>query len=225
MKTVSKQLINMGGKLAPLMLAATVLAACGGRSEPTPTPLPPEPTVAAATVAATEPPPSAPESPLAQPESPLAQSESPLAQPDSPLTIEIPQSLDEAIALAAMTEPPVPQEGKASLTGIIYSFGTVPGIVPGTTYYLIEAQEVDGLMVPPPFFSGPNPDAGDVFGNTTKAGEISLDNVPPGTYFIGVWTIYDYLLAFPTPESSQPLLITVEEGDQQNLGIVYAEWP
>lgn len=234
MKTVLNQLIKLGGKLAPLMLATIILAACGGRNEPTPTPIPPEPTATTAPVEATvepttqatsEPAQSASESPLAQPESPLAQSESPLAQPESPLTIEVPQNEAEAIALAEVTEPPVPQEGKGSLSGVIYSFGSVPGIIPGTTYYLLEAKEVDGVMVPPPVFLGPNPDNGDIFGNTSKSGQIFLDNVPPGQYFMTVWTVYNYLLLFPTPETGKPLLITVEEGDQQNLGVLYAEWP
>jgi len=40
-----------------------------------------------------------------------------------------------------------------------------------------------------------------------------------------VWTVYDWLLAFPEAEEGIPRLITIEEGDQLDLGMLYVNWP
>lgn len=209
-----------------LCLTAVIIAACGGRAEPTATPtMAPTvaPTAAPIATEAVAEPASAPESPLAQPESPLEQPESPLTVAATPVP-DWPRSEEAALAVAEQTTPPVPQEGAGSIGGVIYSYG-IREAVPGTQFYLTPADEVDGEFVPPEIYFGPRPEMGDVVGQTSMTGQIQLDNVPPGNYYLMLWTVYNWLSVYPSRENSAPLLITVEPGDQLDLGLLYVNWP
>ena len=237
MKTTTKIRVDSSfqqwGRIALLLVTVAILTACGSS--------PAAPAQAAPTVAATEEASATPaeeadavedtrsESPLAAPESPLAQPESPLGQPDSPLTAEssdvpVPATEEEAIALAAETIAPEAGEGFGTLSGLLYSFG-VDAIVPGTQFYLTPADEVNGNFVPPSIYFGPRAEEGDVVGFSTLAGQVLVEDIPPGSYYLAVWTVYDWLLAFESPDAESPLLITVEEGDELNLGMLYVNWP
>jgi hypothetical protein len=72
---------------------------------------------------------------------------------------------------------------------------------------------------------GPQEEEGDIFAYSNLAGQIALDQVPPGDYYLAVWTVYDWLLAFDAPDASFPELITVEEGEPLDLGMLYVNWP
>lgn len=221
-KFLYNKFLNQWGKVASLFVLAVLVTSCGGGEaavEPTEVP-------AAATSPATNVPQAQSES---QSESPLAQSESPLAQPESPLTkapvdVAVPQSEEEAIELAANTRAAEPTEGFGTLSGLLYSFGT-DKVVPGTQVYLTLADEVEGKPVPPSVYFGPQPEQGDIYGFSNDAGQVHLEKIPPGNYYLAVWTVYDWLLAFPEAEESIPLLITIEEGDQLELGMLYVNWP
>lgn len=166
-------------------------------------------------------------SPEAQSESPLAQPESPLGQPDSPLTTAsngTPRNEEEALALAANTRAQEPSEGLGSLSGVLYSFGNVPGAIRGTQVYLEAADEVDGEFFPPSVSLGPSVDAGDIIVETNGVGQLQME-VPPGNYYMAVWTPYNWLLVVSEPDEESPRLITVEEGDQIDLGVLYVDWP
>ena len=54
---------------------------------------------------------------------------------------------------------------------------------------------------------------------------IQIDNVPPGAYYLMLWTVYNWLSTFDAEESTQPILIEIKDGDQIDLGVVYANWP
>jgi hypothetical protein len=230
-------------------ILAIALAACGG-GEPAPTATP-EPTAAEATAAPTataeasagsaaSAADAAQVSPLAQPASPLAQPASPLppapdasaaaaapaaAVPGGPsIEIAVPSDLAVITQLAEETKAPAPQEGMASLSGVLYS-PVVNRIIPGTQYYLTPAIEDNGQLFIPSMFVGPKEERGDVAGTTNEKGQLMLDNIPPGNYYLAVWTIYNWPLAFGAQEDALPLLITVAAGDQQDLGLLYVEWP
>jgi hypothetical protein len=225
------RILQPWGRTALLLATVVLLTACSGNAA--------TPAKVAPTVAATEEPAAAPaeetteeapsESPLAAPESPLAQPGSPLLQPDSPLTtastdVPVPATEEEAIALAAETVAPAAGEGFATISGLLYSFN-IDAIVPGTQFYLMAADEVDGNFVPPSIYFGPRPEEGDVMGFSTLAGQVLAEDIPPGNYYLAVWTVYDWLLVFSSPDEDSPLLISVEEGDELNLGMLYVNWP
>jgi hypothetical protein len=162
------------------------------------------------------------DSPLVQPRSPLEQRESPLAAATAVTRVV---NVEDALALAAVTEAPEPTEGFGAFSALVYSFGSSPGSLPGTLYYLVKAGQIDGEFTPPPVYQGPNVDE-DVYGFTSMAGQVQVANVPPGNYYLAVSTLYGWLLVFPSPDEQQsPLVITIEEGDQLNLGVFYVNWP
>ncbi len=227
------------------LLLATALTACG-RDKETPTSTPPPAVTSAPAVVPTDTPAPAavptdtpvpaaqPESPLGQPESPLGQPESPLGQPDSPLTTingkEITANparpLDRAalVSLVNATTAPVPQDGMAAVSAVLFSYAFNSPIV--TTYfYLTPAAVVDGTPVPEIAIYGPRPDKGDVGGNTNEQGQLMLDNVPPGDYFMLVSSFYDWPAAFNSPDDWMPALISVQAGQQLDLGLLYVNWP
>jgi hypothetical protein len=147
-------------------------------------------------------------------------------QPTSPLTTALtpPQTEEEALALAAITEAAEPEEGLASVAGVVYSFGTVPGAVRGTQVYMEAADEVDGEFFPPAVSLGPKVADGDIIVETNDLGQLQMQ-IPPGNYYAAVWTVYDWKLVNAEANDQAPRLITVEEGDQLDLGVLYVYWP
>jgi hypothetical protein len=111
-----------------------------------------------------------------------------------------------------------------SIAGVVYSYGTREAVF-GTSYYLAVAQQVEGEYVPPEVNFGPRPEMGDISGRTNELGQMQLDNVPPGTYYMLLWSVYNWLSVYESQGAAAPLLITVEEGDQLDLGVIYANWP
>ncbi len=79
--------------------------------------------------------------------------------------------------------------------------------------------------MPPEVYFGPKPENGDVGGKTNLIGQVQLDQIPPGHYYMLVWTVYNWLSVFESPDSPEPLLITIEAGDQLELGVLYSNWP
>jgi hypothetical protein len=208
-------------RVALLIGTALILAACGGGGA--------EPAAPAATTAPTNTPetaPSAPESPLDQPQSPLGQPESPLtAAPAAPTAApEWPRSEEEAKAVADQTTVPEPLDGFGAIAGEVYSYG-IGEAVPGTQFYLTRADEVNGKFVPPEVYFGPRPETGDIVGMTTGLGQVQLNNVPPGHYYMLLWTVYNWLSVYESEGAPAPLQITIEAGDKLDLGMIYVNWP
>ncbi|MCB9140782.1 MAG: hypothetical protein H6646_00775 [Anaerolineales bacterium] len=230
MPTLSRTRIIVAAMTTIVVLA---LAACGGGQEPTPTPTPVPPTAAptATPVPPTpEPEPTATEAPAevepaqAQPESPLDQPESPLGQPESPLAAP-----DGASGLAALiqlgndTKAPTPEAGAASIGGVLYGYGDQA--IVGTVFYLTPAVQDGDKFLAPTIYVGPKEENGDVSSQTEITGQFSVANIPPGVYYLAVWAPYDWILAFPDQNAQSPLQITVEAGDQLDLGALFVPWP
>ena len=114
------------------------------------------------------------------------------------------------------TTAPTPKEGMASLSGILYS-PNINRIIPGTQFYLTPAIEDNGKLYIPTLFVGPKVENGDVLGFSNEHGQITLDNVPPGNYYLAVWTAYNWPLAFAGQQDKLPLLITVKAGERARL--------
>ena len=222
MKTILQRKFPQWGKLALCLVIALSLAACGGGDDPTP-----EPTATTPPVATEAPATDAPASDSeAQAESPLDQPESPISQPESPLTtaMSAPKTEAEAIALADITKAEAPAAGMGSIAGVVYSFGTIPGAVRGTQVYLEKADEFEGEFFPPAVSLGPKVANGDIIVETNNYGQLFME-VPPGHYYPAVWTLYDWRLVVAVMNEEAPRLITIEEGDQLDLGVLYTYWP
>jgi len=182
----------------------------------------------------------APDSPLSQPDSPLPPAASTdastgaggeaageaAAQPAGPhIDIAVPSDINVITQLAQETKAPAPQEGMASLSGVLYA-PAVTRIIPGTQFYLTPAIEDNGQLLIPTLFAGPREENGDVAGFSNEKGQLLLDNVPPGNYYLVVWAIYNWPLAFASATDELPMLITVKAGEQRDLGLLYVpEWP
>jgi len=123
-----------------------------------------------------------------------------------------------------LIRPLTPQEGKASLTGLLYSFGPIPGVIRGTPFYLIPLSGESGQAFPI-LLLGPRIDNGDVPGISDNGGRIFLNNVPPGNYYLAVWAPYNWVLAVESPTIMTPRIITLEPNEYYDLGVIYVPWP
>ena len=213
--------------------ALATLTACGGGSEPTPTPTAVPPTVAptttpipptpepkpteTATPAAVEPAATQPESPVDQPESPLGQPASPLAAPSAA------SGLAALIQLGDETKAPAPDAGAASIAGVLNGYGDQA--IVGTVFYLTPAIQDGDKFLAPTLYVGPKVENGDVTSQTAITGQFSVANIPPGVYYLAVWAPYDWILAFPDQNAQSPLQLRVEAGDQLDLGALFVPWP
>ncbi len=196
-----------------LLAVASALAACSpspttepqpATAEPSPPPPEPAPTAVEPTSSALE-----PQSPL---DSPLAQSPLPVpmsAAGDTPL--EIPPDV------------PVPEAGKAAISGVLYSISS-QSPVPGTLCYLTPGRG-ESQQDPPTVLAGPREANGDIRGTSDTKGWISLNNIPPGNYYLVMWAPYDWLVAQESETDPTPRLISVEPDQQLNLELIHVTWP
>lgn len=120
-------------------------------------------------------------------------------------------------------EAPPPIQGKASISGVVYSY-TIARIVPKTLFYLTPAVG-EGQNLMPTLLIGPEEQNGDIHGTTNLLGQINLDDVPPGNYYLIVWAPYNWSIAENSPSEQRPRLIELNQGDSKALGILYVSWP
>lgn len=219
MKTSTFTISKQWGLLLLLLVIAAIVTACGGEAAA------PEPTVAP-TVAPTATTAPTPTEEATEEAEGAAAPESPLLQPESPLipSAFAPKTEEEAIALAAQTKAPAPSEGHGTVSGLVYSFGNLQGGLPDIVAYLEVADEIDGKFFPASVSTGPQLARGDVAVQTNEFGQVQFE-ATPGNYYLAVWTLYSWRLAVPAPGEESPLLITIEEGDQLDLGVLYVDWP
>ncbi len=143
-------------------------------------------------------------SPLRQ-ESPLAPVSS-VPLPDTPL------------------DAPSPLPGKASISGVIYSY-TIFQTIPGTPFYLTKAVGNDKQSMPFVLI-GPNDEVGDIRGESDAKGQFALNGIPPGNYFLIIWNPpYDWEPGVKSLEDHAARLIQLEAGEKKPLGVVYVSWP
>jgi hypothetical protein len=121
----------------------------------------------------------------------------------------------------ALCEAPPPKAGKAAICGVLRSTYMDPPNIPKTAFFFMRAKET-GL---PAILTGPNVERGDIQGVSDERGEISLDDIPPGNYYIVVWAPYTWVLAVQSPEDLTPRLVVLEADKRYMLGIIYVPWP
>jgi len=150
--------------------------------------------------------------------SPLLLSQSPLVQ--SPIATQA--SEVTTFPIEAPAEAPIPEAGKASISGVLYSF-TSDGPIPETVLYLTPAR--GEAKRPPSILVGPRKELGDIQGVSDDHGQIFLNNIPPGNYYLAVWAPYDWILAVESTTDITPRLIELEPNQREALGIIYLSWP
>jgi len=124
---------------------------------------------------------------------------------------------------SAPVDAPQPQTGKASLSGTVFSF-TSYMVIPETTAYLSPALGDNKEF--PPLLTGPNPAAGDIQGRTDSQGQLWLDNILPGDYYLVVWAPYSWTPVVDTStDAYTPLLFTFEADQAYPLGVLQVSWP
>lgn len=117
----------------------------------------------------------------------------------------------------------IPKSGKGSISGVLFSF-TNHMIVPKTFFYLTPGWGVDKNQ-PPAGFSGPDIRNGDISGRSDEKGQISLDAVPPGTYFLVVESGMNWVVGVNSDLNPTLRPIIVEADKKSELGIIYLSWP
>ena len=209
-----------------------------------------QPLTSTASKAASQPlsPLAAPKSPLAVPQSPLpTPTKSALAAPKADANAVIVQKIlsgtatltdvtsgssvvvisgiDTITAIAKTTKAKEPVSGKASISGVLFEFTTDQSsdrVIPNNLFYLTPAV-VDGDKVHSPVgYYGPQEDKGDIKSVSNLKGQIFLNNIPPGKYYLVVQKQpYDWYLGFESDKAPTPELITLKAGDKLDLGLIY----
>jgi hypothetical protein len=118
---------------------------------------------------------------------------------------------------------PDPQKGLAAISGVVFSY-TTSILVPQTMVYLTQGWGSDKTQSPPAFL-GPNKSNGDISATTNNKGELFMDNIPPGNYFLAVSAPYNWSEAITSPKDNKPRLIIVKADNKYVLGIIYISWP
>lgn len=120
-------------------------------------------------------------------------------------------------------EPLKPSDGKASISGMIYSF-TSKMTLPDTKIFLTKALGDENA--PPPLLMSPDESVGDVIGRTDMNGEFQINNIPPGNYYLIVWgPDISSIVVNLSAENYSPLLFTLQPNEKYNLGILNVSWP
>jgi len=141
---------------------------------------------------------------------------------DSPLS-QSPLPTPASDVAPPTPEVPKPEPGIAAVVGMLYTYAG-HGPIPGTTFYLTPAQGEDEVR-PPTVLTGPQAEAGDISGISDDGGWISVNNIPPGNYYLAVWAPYNWIIADVSHVDHTPRLITLEADQQLNLGRIDVAWP
>jgi hypothetical protein len=123
----------------------------------------------------------------------------------------------------APSSAPDPEPGKASISGVLFSY-TIRQIVPETAFYLTPAVGPDYLDMPP-ILIGPRPEKGDIYGRSAADGQIAVNDIPPGNYFLVVWAPYNWSVAQVSDADNSPLLLELLADQMQQLGVIFLSWP
>jgi hypothetical protein len=121
------------------------------------------------------------------------------------------------------SDAPIPEAGKSSLSGALFSY-TIERLIPDTMAYLTPAEGANHDAMPP-FLAGPDPNRGDIVFRSDAIGNFSLAAVPPGNYFLVVSAPYNWSIAETSAMDPAPLLIRLNTGDRLALGVVNFSWP
>jgi hypothetical protein len=154
--------------------------------------------------------------------SPSSSNESPVSTPTLSPQVQSSVATPSSAPLAVPSKIPKPEEGKASVGGVLYTFSG-HGPIPETIFYLTPAQ--GGANQPPRVLVGPREEKGDIQGKSNTEGQITLNNVPAGNYYLAVWAPYNWLLAVESAGDQTPRLIELGPNESKNLGVINVAWP
>ena len=91
-------------------------------------------------------------------------------------------------------------------------------------FYLTPAVGPDKRSMPS-ILIGPEESRGDIRGQSDEAGTFTLNNIPPGNYFLIVWSPYNWPEADISATDLTPRLIELKAQQRESLGNVYVGWP
>jgi hypothetical protein len=131
--------------------------------------------------------------------------------------------LPSGVLPVAPNEAPKPEAGMASISGVLYSY-TTGQTVGGTEFFLIpgvgpEKKDVPIVLV------APDASRGEIIGRSDDNGNIALQNIPPGNYFLIVWAPMSWSVAEKSNTDKAPLLLELDAESQIPLGVIYLSWP
>ena len=118
---------------------------------------------------------------------------------------------------------PTPDQGLASVAGILYSYAEGM-VIPETVFYLTHAIGENNDSVPM-FLSGPKVGEGDYSGWSNADGLFILNNIVPGNYYIVVWAPFNWIIGVQTDNTDTLMLLILRPDSQNNLGVVNFPWP
>lgn len=123
----------------------------------------------------------------------------------------------------APKEAPEPGEGKASISGVLYLF-TDRRLLTATEFFLMPSL---GTTEPGslPAIVAPDPNRGDIIGTSDDTGVISINDVPPGKYYLVVWAPMNWALAQVSADETTPLVMDLKDGSRNPLGVIYISLP
>jgi len=118
------------------------------------------------------------------------------------------------------TEAKSPEEGKASISGLLYQTqGSM--ILKNLDFFLSPAVLINEQPVVSPIITYPDVEKGDIAGKTDANGVFYLNNISPGDYFLVIVFPDRTVVAKPNQASENELLISLSEGDQIPLGVLF----
>jgi len=121
------------------------------------------------------------------------------------------------ISALKVLDPPTPDPELGSISGLLLN-GIQNIFMKNAQIYLLHVGGSDTDRIPP-VLVGYQSKNGDIAGRTESDGQFVFQNVPPGNYFI-IFSM-DLSPIFSSPNSVQPVIIKVSDGDMINLGVVY----
>lgn len=123
----------------------------------------------------------------------------------------------------APSDAPAPQSDKAAISGILFSY-TIRQTIPETAFYLTPAVGPDQNEMPP-MLIGPRPEIGDISGRSANDGQIAMNDIPAGNYFLVVWAPYNWVIAQVSDADNAPLLLELSANQALPLGVIFLSWP
>lgn len=136
-------------------------------------------------------------------------------------TVNIQQKTYDINELPVAPDPLTPEEGKGSVSGVMFSASsrfTIPQTLIYLTFGWGDSQEEI-----PAVFMGPGKN--DIVSQTDENGQFSINNIPPGKYYLLMAAPpYDWALGYIDSELT-PLRVNIEPGTKIASGVVYVYWP
>jgi hypothetical protein len=122
--------------------------------------------------------------------------------------------------------PPTPsielssESNTGVLLGVLFSVNSRITL-PNTKVFLRSYNKNDPLAIIP----GPDPSNGDIVGGTNIDSVFIIENIPPGSYILFVWSPYGWNYVIPSNQSIDPIILDILPGQSLNMGVALVPWP